>query len=128
MNDPETWFGRATSRWQDWPARELLAAKHRLGLSISVVIPARNEERTVAGVVGAISRSLVTRIPLIDELVVIDSDSTDATAAAASAAGARSSGPRRYCQRPARSPARARRCGNRCTSPAATCSCSWTPT
>jgi glucosyl-3-phosphoglycerate synthase len=89
MNDPETWFGRATSRWQDWPARELLAAKHRLGLSISVVIPARNEQRTVAGVVGAISRSLVTRLPLIDELVVIDSDSTDSTAEVAADAGAK---------------------------------------
>jgi glucosyl-3-phosphoglycerate synthase len=89
MSDRETWFGRATSRWQDWPARELLAAKHRLGVSISVVIPARNEQRTVAGVVGAISRSLVTRLPLIDELVVIDSDSTDSTAEVAAGAGAK---------------------------------------
>src|SRR5580692_1563745 len=88
MNDRDSWFGRATSRWQDWPARELVAAKRRLGLSISVVIPARNEERTVAGVVGAISRSLVTRLPLIDELIVIDSDSTDSTAELAAGAGA----------------------------------------
>jgi|HubBroStandDraft_2_1064218.scaffolds.fasta_scaffold08121_4 glucosyl-3-phosphoglycerate synthase len=89
MNDRDSWFGRATSRWQDWPARELVAAKRRLGLSISVVIPARNEERTVAGVVGAISRSLVTRLPLIDELIVIDSDSTDSTAELAAGAGAK---------------------------------------
>src|SRR5580693_10713328 len=89
MNDRDSWFGRATSRWQDWPARELVAAKRRLGLSISVVIPARNEERTVAGVVGAISRSLVTRLPLIDGLIVIDSDSTDSTAELAAGAGAK---------------------------------------
>jgi glucosyl-3-phosphoglycerate synthase len=89
MDDREAWFSRRTSRWQDWPARELLATKERLGVSISVIIPARNEERTVAGVAGAISRSLVTRLPLIDELVVIDSDSTDATAAAAAGAGAK---------------------------------------
>jgi glucosyl-3-phosphoglycerate synthase len=89
MEDRDAWFSRRTSRWQDWPAAGLLAAKERRGIAISVIIPARNEERTVAGVVGAISRSLVTRIPLIDELVVIDSDSTDATAAAASAAGAK---------------------------------------
>ena len=82
------WFGRRTSRWQDWPADRLLAAKRRLGVTISVVIPARNEERTVAGVVGAIFRSLVTEVPLVDELVVIDSDSADATAAAAARAGA----------------------------------------
>ncbi len=82
------WFGRRTSRWQDWPAGRLLAAKQRLGVTISVVIPARNEQRTVAGVVTAIARSLVDEVPLVDELVVMDSDSTDATAAVAARAGA----------------------------------------
>ena len=89
MSDRDGWFARRTSRWQDWPASQLVTAKQRLGLSVSVVIPARNEERTVAGVAGAISRSLVFRTPLIDELVVIDSDSTDGTAAAAAGAGAK---------------------------------------
>jgi glucosyl-3-phosphoglycerate synthase len=82
------WFGRRTSRWQDWPPEELLAAKRQLGATISVVIPAKNEQKTVAGVVGAIARSLVDDVPLVDELVVMDSDSTDATAAAATDAGA----------------------------------------
>ena len=82
------WLRRRTSRWQDWPPDRLLAARQRLGVTISVVIPARNEERTVAGVAGAIDRDLVRRIPLVDELVVMDSDSTDATGAAAAAAGA----------------------------------------
>jgi len=89
MTDRDAWFGRRTSRWQDWPAATLVTAKERLGLSVSVIIPARNEQRTVAGVVGAIARSLVHRVPLIDELVVIDSDSTDETAAAAAGAGAK---------------------------------------
>jgi len=52
-----------------------------------VVIPAKNEERTVAGVVSAITR-LVADTGLIDEVVVMDSDSTDATAAIAAQAGA----------------------------------------
>jgi glucosyl-3-phosphoglycerate synthase len=82
------WFGRRTSRWQDWPPEELLAAKRQLGTTISVVIPAKNEQKTVAGVVGAIARSLVDEVPLVDELVVMDSDSTDATATAAADAGA----------------------------------------
>ena len=82
------WYDRRTSRWQDWIPRDLVAAKQRLGLTVSVVIPARDEERTVAGVVGAISRSLVARVPLVDELVVMDSDSTDDTANVAAAAGA----------------------------------------
>jgi glucosyl-3-phosphoglycerate synthase len=89
MEDRDAWFGRRTSHWRDWPAHGLLAAKHRQGVTISVIIPARNEERTVAGVVGAIGRSLVTRLPLVDELVVMDSDSTDATGDAAAAAGAK---------------------------------------
>jgi glucosyl-3-phosphoglycerate synthase len=84
----QAWFGRRTSRWQDWPQDRLLAAKQRLGVTITVVIPARNEQRTVAGVVGSISRSLVIQVPLVDELVVIDSDSTDATAEVAAQAGA----------------------------------------
>jgi glucosyl-3-phosphoglycerate synthase len=84
----QSWFGRRTSRWQDWPAERLLELKHELGGRISVVIPAKNEARTVAGVAGAISRSLIERVPLVDELVVIDSDSTDATAEIAARAGA----------------------------------------
>jgi glucosyl-3-phosphoglycerate synthase len=85
----QAWFGRRTSRWQDWPQDRLLAAKQRLGVTISVVIPARNEQRTVAAVVGAIARALVEDVPLVDELVVMDSDSTDATAQAAARAGAK---------------------------------------
>ncbi|MFD0972675.1 glucosyl-3-phosphoglycerate synthase [Plantactinospora endophytica] len=56
---------------------------------ISVVLPARNEEATVGSIVGTLRRQLVDRAPLIDELIVVDSRSTDATAAVAAAAGAR---------------------------------------
>ena len=84
----ETWYRRRTSRWQDWPLATLLDAKQRSGARISVVMPARNEEQTVAGVVGPLAQALVADAPLVDELVVIDSDSTDGTAEAAAAAGA----------------------------------------
>jgi glucosyl-3-phosphoglycerate synthase len=84
----DSWFRRRTSRWQDWPAAGLLAAKERAGTRISVVIPARNEERTVADVVGPLAAELVSGCGLVDELVVMDSDSTDGTAAAAARAGA----------------------------------------
>ena len=84
----ESWFGRRASCWQDWPPARLLELKLELGYRISVVIPARNEARTVGGVAGAISRSLIEQVPLVDELVVIDSDSTDATAEVAARAGA----------------------------------------
>ena len=52
-------------------------------MSVSVVIPALNEEATVAGVVEKCLASSA------DEVLVIDPDSTDATAARAAAAGAR---------------------------------------
>jgi glucosyl-3-phosphoglycerate synthase len=78
------WSLRRTSRWQDWPAKRLAERKQHLGVTVSVVIPARNEERTVGGVVGAIARLG----SLVDELVVMDSDSTDGTSAAAASAGA----------------------------------------
>jgi glucosyl-3-phosphoglycerate synthase len=84
----EVWFRERTSRWQDWPVEQLLELKQRDGTRVSVVIPARNEERTVASVVGPLLKALVTDAPLVDELVVIDSDSTDATGRAASDAGA----------------------------------------
>ena len=84
----EAWYRRRTSHWTDWPLARLLEHKQQSGIAISVVIPARNEERTVARVVGPLVEALVSDAPLVDELVVIDSDSSDATGAAASAAGA----------------------------------------
>ena len=82
------WFGRRTARWQDFPVDRLLAAKRQRHLSVSVVIPARDEEHTVGGVVSAIWQALMVDAALVDELVVIDSDSADGTAAAAARAGA----------------------------------------
>jgi glucosyl-3-phosphoglycerate synthase len=81
------WSRRRTSRWQDWPARQLAERKERSGVTVSVVIPARDEERTVAKVVTAIAR-LAADTGLVDELVVMDSDSTDATSEVAARAGA----------------------------------------
>jgi glucosyl-3-phosphoglycerate synthase len=54
-----TWLRRQTSHWQDWPPERLLAAKPAEGTRISVVIPARNEERTVGRVVGALRQTLL---------------------------------------------------------------------
>jgi glucosyl-3-phosphoglycerate synthase len=83
-----TWLRQRTSHWQDWPPQRLLAAKRAAGTRISVVIPARNEERTVGRVVAALRQALVTATPLVDEIIVVDSDSTDGTARAAERAGA----------------------------------------
>ena len=81
------WLRRQTSHWRDWPPERLLAAKRTAGTRISVVIPARNEERTVGRVVAAVRQALLVDTPLVDEIVVVDSDSTDGTARAAERAG-----------------------------------------
>jgi glucosyl-3-phosphoglycerate synthase len=84
----EAWLRRRTSHWRDWPVETLLSWKRSQGARISVVIPARDEEATVGDVVGALRDELVLAAPLIDELVVMDSDSRDATAEVARRAGA----------------------------------------
>jgi glucosyl-3-phosphoglycerate synthase len=79
------WFERGTSSSSDWPLRRLLAVK---GLTtVSVVVPARNEAATISDIIGRMRSDLVDA-GLVDELVVMDSDSSDDTADLASAAGA----------------------------------------
>ena len=87
---PETqaWFDRRSSQASDWPLPQLLDAKG--ATTVSVVLPALNEAATVGSIVDAIRRDLLDESgPLVDELVVMDSGSTDDTAAVAVAAGAK---------------------------------------
>jgi glucosyl-3-phosphoglycerate synthase len=84
----EAWLRRRTSHWRDWPVETLLSWKRHQETRISVVIPARDEEATVGDVVGALRDELLLAVPLVDELVVMDSDSQDATAEVARRAGA----------------------------------------
>ena len=55
---------------------------------ISVVLPARNEEQTVGRIVAQLRRQLVEDVGLVDEVIVVDSRSSDATTAVSAAAGA----------------------------------------
>ncbi|EHR49227.1 glycosyl transferase [Saccharomonospora marina XMU15] len=80
----EQWFARRTWQSPAWTPEELSRAKGRR--TVSVVLPALNEEATVGDVVASVRPLLGS---LVDELVVIDSGSTDGTAAAAAQAGAR---------------------------------------
>ena len=68
----------------DWTRERLEAIKD--DSTLAVVIPARNEEGTIAQVVSAIAAELGE---LVDELVVMDSLSSDSTAEVAANAGAR---------------------------------------
>ncbi|ORW17970.1 glucosyl-3-phosphoglycerate synthase [Mycolicibacter nonchromogenicus] len=77
--------GRTWTR-PPWTVEELLAAKARTGRSISVVLPALNEQATIESVIDSIT-PLVDN--LVDELIVLDSGSTDDTEIRSIAAGAR---------------------------------------
>jgi len=84
------WSARRTSAAADWPVSRLLAARAAdPTLTVAVVLPALDEEATVGRIVSAVRRRLLERWPLVDELVVVDSGSTDATARVAAEAGAR---------------------------------------
>ncbi|MFM8350193.1 MAG: glucosyl-3-phosphoglycerate synthase [Actinomycetales bacterium] len=87
MNEAaRSWFEQGTFTAEDFPAQHLLARKG--DLRISVVIPARNERSTVGQIVRTIRAELMDAVPLVDELLVMDSDSTDDTAQTAINAGA----------------------------------------
>ncbi len=72
--------------WDDWALDELVAARGQT--TVSLVVPARNEAATVGDVVTRVRERLVETVALLDEIVVIDSDSTDDTGAVAADAGA----------------------------------------
>ncbi|MFE2560086.1 glucosyl-3-phosphoglycerate synthase [Streptomyces sp. NPDC059352] len=88
LEEVERWLDRRSWSVADRPMERILAAKRNT--RVSVVLPALNEEATVGDIVAVIRRELMTEaVPLVDELVVIDSGSTDRTAEVAAAAGAR---------------------------------------
>ncbi|MFE9450563.1 glucosyl-3-phosphoglycerate synthase [Streptomyces sp. NPDC006739] len=89
LEEVERWL--ATHSWSvsDRPPHQILAAKQRTGQSVSVVLPALNEEETVGDIVAVIRHDLMQQMPLVDEIVVVDSGSTDRTSEVAASAGAR---------------------------------------
>ncbi|MDA8286633.1 MAG: glucosyl-3-phosphoglycerate synthase [Actinomycetota bacterium] len=70
----------------DFSAGALASAKR--SATVSVCLPARDEAATIGRIVGTIREDLVERVHLVDEVLVADDRSTDATAAAAAGAGA----------------------------------------
>jgi glucosyl-3-phosphoglycerate synthase len=82
----QAWFARRTSLGTDWDRHQLMDAKG--AATVSVVLPARNEAATVGAIVERLRRDLMLSLPLVDEIVVVDSGSEDHTAAVAGAAGA----------------------------------------
>jgi glucosyl-3-phosphoglycerate synthase len=88
LEEVERWLTTRSWSVTDRPLHQIMAAKHRSGQTVSVVLPALNEEETVGDIVSVIRHDLVLQVPLVDEIVVVDSGSTDRTSEVAAAAGA----------------------------------------
>jgi glucosyl-3-phosphoglycerate synthase len=86
-DDVRDWFESRTLSSQEFDRRRLALAKATT--TVSVVLPARDEASTVGGIVEAVRRELQEEIPLVDEIVVVDSGSQDDTIAVSLSAGAR---------------------------------------
>ncbi len=89
LEEVERWLSARSWSVSDRPIQQLVSAKNATGQSVSVVLPALDEEATVGDIVTVIRRELMLRTPLVDEIVVVDSGSADRTAEVAAAAGAR---------------------------------------
>jgi glucosyl-3-phosphoglycerate synthase len=89
LEEVERWLSTRSWSVADRPLHKILAAKRATGQTVSVVLPALNEEETVGDIVAVIRHDLMRQVPLVDEIVVVDSGSTDRTSEVAAAAGAR---------------------------------------
>jgi len=76
----DKWFAENTFHADEFADLERLAArKQEQGLTISLALPALNEEQTVGKVIRSIQRALQQKVPLLDEIVLMDSNSSDRT-------------------------------------------------
>ncbi|HSD85227.1 MAG TPA: glucosyl-3-phosphoglycerate synthase [Anaerolineae bacterium] len=76
----DKWFAENTFHADEFQDLDyLLNLKRERGVSISLALPALNEEETVGNVVQTIRQALMLSAPLLDEIVLIDSNSEDRT-------------------------------------------------
>jgi len=86
----DRWFGESNFHHAEFAdLRRLVQLKEKQGLTVSLVLPTLNEEDTIGPIVRRAIREMVGHVPLLDEVLVIDSASTDRTREIAEAEGAR---------------------------------------
>jgi nucleotide-binding universal stress UspA family protein len=84
----DKWFAENTFSGDEFAdIEQLVALKQRQGVTISLVLPALNEAATIGPLIDAIKRPLCDDAALLDEIVVVDSNSNDDTRDIASARG-----------------------------------------
>ncbi len=76
----DKWFAENTFHAHEFEdIAQLVALKEKQGLTISLGLPTLNEEGTIGSVIKTMRQRFVREFPLLDEIVVIDSNSTDRT-------------------------------------------------
>ncbi len=76
----DKWFAENTFDADEFADIEhLLALKRKAGVTVSLALPALNEQATVGKVIATVKGALMDDAALLDEIVLIDSDSTDRT-------------------------------------------------
>ncbi|HEU4340773.1 MAG TPA: glucosyl-3-phosphoglycerate synthase [Candidatus Binatia bacterium] len=76
----DQWFAENTFHRDEFAELSKLAdMKRKQGLTISLGLPALNEAETVGDIIRSVKTMLFDDIPLLDEIVLIDSGSTDDT-------------------------------------------------
>ena len=87
--DLEQWLAERTfhhSQFAD--IAQLVGLKRAQGLSITLCFPSLNEEKTIGREIRVLKRSLMDHHPLLDQILVVDSGSTDRTRKVAARLGA----------------------------------------
>ena len=76
----DKWFAENTFDSREFERiDELVRLKRQQGLTISLGLPALNEEETIGTIIKSVRQELMERHALLDEIVLIDSRSTDRT-------------------------------------------------
>jgi glycosyltransferase involved in cell wall biosynthesis/nucleotide-binding universal stress UspA family protein len=76
----DKWFAENTFHADEFKQLdELIELKRGQGVTISLALPALNEEETVGKVIRIMKKELMEKVPLLDEIVLIDSNSVDRT-------------------------------------------------
>jgi glucosyl-3-phosphoglycerate synthase len=86
----DRWFAESSFHHQEFSdLRRLMSLKEKQGVTISAILPTLNEAETIGDIVRRARTELMEKLPFLDELLVIDSDSEDATRDIAESEGAR---------------------------------------
>lgn len=76
----DKWFAENTYHANEFAdLKQLLELKKQQNVTISLALPALNEEETVGKVIHTVKSALMDNVPLLDEIVLIDSNSKDQT-------------------------------------------------